>query len=306
MDTAYVTRYLTYCTSQKRLDPKTAKAYRIDLGQLCQKLPDKSPEGITATDLEAIFASWHESLKPKTVKRKIASARAFFAYLEEQGVIQDTPFRKVHASFREPKALPRTIPEHAVEDFLRAVYASYGDAKTGHARRAAIRDIAAMELLFATGIRVSELCAIQMGDIDIGKGELLIHGKGKKERLLQIPDPDVLDILGRYTAIRKRRDTGTGAFFLNGRGNPISDQSVRNIINKHAEKAGIGKHLTPHMFRHTFATSLLESDVNLRCIQELLGHSSIRTTEIYTHVSAAKQREVLANHHPRKHMDLHL
>lgn len=303
-----VPTYLEYCRDAKQLDNKTLKAYRIDLGQLAGELEEKDLRAVSAKELEAVYGAYHKTLKPKTVKRKMASGKAFFQWLEEEGHIGENPFQKVHTRFREPKVLPRTIPEHTLELFLQVLYDNRRKADTTQKRKKALRDIAAMELLFGTGIRVSELCALKQSDIDLFKGELLIYGKGRKERLVQVPDENLLGILKDYkTQYQKEMEQDPGChFFFNDRGHPLSDQSVRRIIMKTAGAAGISQHITPHMFRHTFATSLVDNDVNIRCIQEILGHSSISTTEIYTHVSAAKQRQVLSSCHPRKHLQIEI
>lgn len=201
---------------------------------------------------------------------------------------------------REPRTLPKTIPEHNLERFLQAIYDADSQARTKIQKKNAIRDIAVIETLFASGMRVSELCQLTEADVNREEMELRIHGKGRKERI--IPIPDLQAILRHYYENWENEIRNTHRFFLNRNGQPLSGQSVRHLINKYAKKAGIAQHITPHMFRHTFATGLLESDVNLRCIQELLGHSCIQTTEIYTHVSAAKKRQILKENHPRRNL----
>lgn len=293
--------YLDYCENQKQLDPKTQKAYRIDLTQLAEAVNGYDVKEITSDLLESVFTKWHQTGKPKTVKRKIASTKAFFHWMEEKEWIEKNPIHKIHTHFREPKVLPKTISDHVLTQFLQILYDARNEAKTDTAKKGVLRDIAVIELLFGTGIRISELCSLQIEDINLIEGEVLIHGKGRKERLIQIPDEDLLQLLTDYTQTFQIKD---GYFFRNNRNQVLSDQSVRNMIQKYANKAGITQHITPHMFRHTFATSLLDADVNLRCIQELLGHSSIQTTEIYTHVSAAKQRQILKDCHPRKQIEI--
>ena len=156
-----------------------------------------------------------------------------------------------------------------------------------------------MELLFATGIRISELCSLKMNDINLYDRTILIYGKGAKERKLQIGNDDVIKILEKYKNTYLNGIKRTNHFFVNPNGRPLSDQSVRRAINKYTSLAAIELHITPHMFRHTLATSLLEADVDIRYIQEMLGHSSINITEIYTHVAMSKQRDILTTKHPR-------
>jgi len=159
-----------------------------------------------------------------------------------------------------------------------------------------------VELLFATGIRISELCSLKPTDIDFESNSILIYGKGAKERILQIGNPEVLSALLLYQETFKTDIEICGYFFVNRLQQKLSDQSVRFMINRYAKLANIEQHLTPHMFRHSFATLLLEQDVDIRYIQRILGHSSISTTEIYTHVSNVKQKDILFNKHPRNLM----
>ena len=295
----YTQKYLEYCQQQKRLDSKTLKAYQIDLTQFSRHSDNMNVLDITPCVLENYISTLHQQYKPKTVKRKIASIKAFFHYLEYKDIISQNPFNKVQVKFREPVILPKTIPLNTVEILLSAIYKQYSEAGTDYQRKTALRDAAVMELLFATGIRISELCSLKMNDINLYDRTILIYGKGAKERKLQIGNDDVIKILEKYRNTYLNEIKRTNHFFVNQNGRPLSDQSVRRAINKYTSLAAIELHITPHMFRHTFATSLLEADVDIRYIQEMLGHSSINITEIYTHVAMSKQRDILTTKHPR-------
>lgn len=148
-------------------------------------------------------------------------------------------------------------------------------------------------------MRISELCSLKPSDIDLKNKTVLIYGKGAKERMLQIENPEVISALILYQQTFKEDIDSCGYFFVNKLRLKLSDQSVRFMINHYAKLAGIEQHITPHMFRHSFATLLLEQDVDIRYIQRMLGHSSISTTEIYTHVSNTKQKDILIHKHPR-------
>lgn len=295
-----ITSYLEYCLTQKRLDEKTIKAYKIDLFQFSDGISTTSLLEITPSILENYIKKLHEKYKPKSVKRKIASIKAFFHYLEYRNIIIQNPFNKIQIHFREPVILPKTIPLYIVEKFLSTIYSQRSNAKTNYQKRNALRDAAVAELLFSTGIRISELCNLKNNDVNLIDGIILIYGKGSKERLLQIGNSSVLDILREYKNNFYQETLQCDHFFTSQSGKPLSDQSVRRMINKYSSIASIDLHITPHMFRHTFATSLLEADVDIRYIQEMLGHSSINITEIYTHVAVAKQKDILVNKHPRK------
>lgn len=299
-----ISNYLEYCTSQKCLDEKTLKAYRIDLRQFLDQNPVTSIAEVTSKTLEHYIAQLHEQYKPKTVKRKIASVKALFHYLEYKDIIDHNPFNKILIHFREPVILPKTIPLHTVETFLSTIYRQRENANTSYQKRNALRDAAVAELLFATGMRISELCSLKMNDVNLYDGTILIYGKGDKERRIQIGNEAVINILAEYNDTFGAERQSCNNFFINQSGKALSDQAVRRMINKYTSLASIDQHITPHMFRHTFATSLLEADVDIRYIQEMLGHSSINITEIYTHVTVSKQRDILATKHPRK--DFHI
>ena len=296
-----VRSYLKYCEMQKRLDGKTLKAYRIDLRQF---LEENVGTEITVDLLEEYIGNLHEKFKPKTVKRKIASLKAFFHYLEYKEMIDRNPFNKIQIHFREPVILPKTIPLSVVEKFLGTIYREMDNARTVYQKRNALRDVAVVELLFATGIRISELCMLKNGDINLEDGIVLIYGKGSKERRLQIGNKEVIAVLKKYRNDFCDEIGSCGYFFVNQSSRVLSDQAVRRMISKYAVMAVIELHITPHMFRHTFATALLEADVDIRYIQEMLGHSSINITEIHTHVTTSKQRDILTTKHPRKNFKI--
>lgn len=296
--------YLIFCESQKRLNQKTLRAYGIDLKQFAQQTTFSNILDITTDVLEKYIATLHQSYKPKTVKRKLASLKAFFRYLEYKNYIEITPFNKIQVKFREPTLLPKIIPLHTIEILLTKMYEQRNHAKTIYQRRNALRDIVVIELLFATGIRISELCSLQIENVNLYDKSILICGKGAKERCIHIGNHDVYSILNEYYNEYRNEIEHCGHFFVNQSGTPLSDQAVRRMIRKYASLASIDLHITPHMFRHTFATSLLEADVDIRYIQEMLGHSSINITEIYTHVALSKQRDILSTKHPRGNFNI--
>lgn len=299
-----IKNYIEYCTAQKRLDTKTLKAYKIDLRQFSEQISITEIEYITTSVLESYITNLHQQYSPKSVKHKIASIKAFFHYLEYKDIIILNPFNKLQIKFREPVILPKTIPLKTLEVLFNATYAKYHKTTSPCQKRKTLRDIAVLELLFATGIRISELCSILLQNMDLQNNIILIHGKGSKERLIHICDPNVLNILNQYYTEYYSQISACGYFFVNNTGNRLSDQSVRDMINKYCRIADIDYHITPHMFRHTFATQLLEEDVDIRYIQTMLGHSSINVTEIYTHVTMSKQKDILASKHPRRNMNI--
>ena len=300
---SYISKYIEYCEYRKRLDSKTLKAYKIDLKQFeifCTNLSDCFAKSV----VDDFITNLHKQYKPKTVKRKIASLKAFFHHMEYKELLNENPFAKLDIRFREPKLLPKTIPFHSIQTFLSTLYAQKKLVKSEYQLRCCIRDIAVIELLFATGMRISELCSLKPSDIDFESSNILIYGKGAKERIIQLGNQEVISALILYQETFKKDIEICGYFFVNRLQHKLSDQSVRFMINHYAELAGNSQHITPHMFRHSFATLLLEQDVDIRYIQRMLGHSSISTTEIYTHVSNTKQKDILTNKHPRNQMNV--
>ncbi len=293
-------KYLEYCKSQKKLDNKTIKAYRIDLKQFETFLNNTDVHSLSIADIENFIGYLHRNFKPKTVKRKLASLKAFFHYLEYKSIIEINPFNKIKTKFREPLPLPKTIPLHTIENLLSTMYKEYSLAHTAYQKKRALLDIAVSETLFSTGMRISELCNLKISDVELYDATIRIYGKGAKERIIQIGNEDVLLILEKYVTEYSSEISKCGYFFVNPNATQLSDQSIRRMIKKYCSLASINLRITPHMFRHTFATSLLEADVDIRYIQEMLGHSSITVTEIYTHVALSKQKDILTTKHPRQ------
>lgn len=292
--------YLEYCEYRKELNRKTLKAYRIDLRQFfdfagCDE-PDKER-------IEEYITELHKDYKQKTVKRKIASIKAYYNYLEEEEIISDNPFRKIKVKFKEVITLPRIIPRDEIEQLLNYMYGCL-DKKGDHVDRYQLRNVAVVEAFFATGARVYEISNIREDSIDLNSGQVRIMGKGGRERYVQISNPSILAILRKYYAENESAIKKSGFFFVNNRGGRYTEQSIRLMLKKYTKLAGIDRNITPHMFRHSFATYLIEEGVDVSCVQQILGHSSIKTTQIYIHIAAGKQAEILRVMHPRNSMNI--
>ena len=296
---AMLSFYLEHCQYEKALNAHTLKAYKKDISQFIV-FSSMQADPFSKENIQNYIAWLHDDYAVRSVKRKIASLKAFFAYLSFEEVLSDNPFSHMRIKMREPSLLPRTIPLTTIDQLLTHIYSLQPcHSKSAYTHRVLMRDVAILELLFATGMRISELCSLHTDDIDLIEGSVNIYGKGAKERLIQISNQNVLIALRNYVGCWNDEIQTSNHFFLNRLGNPLSDQSVRYMIQKYCGQAGISLHITPHMFRHSFATFLLEEDVDLRYIQHLLGHSSITTTQIYTHVTLKKQRDILTYKHPR-------
>lgn len=297
-----INKYLNYCKFQKELNDKTIKAYKADLEQLITVIGENNPDKET---LNSYLLYLHRMYKKKTVKRKIASVKALFHYLEEEEIIEINPFHKVKTKFKEEVVLPKIIPRDIIEQLLNHLYKERSIKEYSEWRKKIIlRDIAVVETLFSTGLRISELCHLQSKYFDLKNGALCIRGKGGKERYLQIGNNDVLSILNVYKTCFEDEIKGHGYFFVNRYGKPLSEQSARSMIHKYADEIQANINITPHMFRHSFATYLMEEDVNIRYIQKMLGHASITTTEIYTYVTTEKEKEILRTRHPRNKINI--
>lgn len=294
--------YMHYCEFQKELDDKTIKAYRTDLEQFVEFIGE-SENNLDKENLNAYLIYIHGAYKQKTIKRKIASVKALFHYLEEENLIDANPFHKVKTKFKEELVLPKIIPRDIIEQLLDYLYRMESSEEYSEWKRKFIlRDLAVIETLFSTGLRISELCHLQSKFFDLKDGVLCIRGKGGKERYLQIGNDDVLYILNTYKNCFASEIKEHGYFFVNRYGKPLSEQSARRMIHKYADAIQADMNITPHMFRHSFATYLMEEDVNIRYIQKMLGHASITTTQIYTFVTMEKEKEILRTRHPRNKM----
>lgn len=302
--TKEIEHYLHYCKFQKELDDKTIRAYRVDLKQFAQNMKVDTVEEVDKEKINNYLLHIHSIYKQKTVKRKIASVKAFFHYLEEEERLEINPMHKVKTKFKEEIVLPKIIPRNMIEELLDYLYRSQASEEhTEWQKKIILRDIAVIEMLFSTGLRISELCHLKNEYFDLQSGVLCIQGKGGKERYLQIGNADVLETLVMYYACFQEKIEQSGYFFVNRYGNPLSEQAARRMIHKYADDIQANINITPHMFRHSFATYLMEADVNIRYIQKMLGHSSITTTQIYTYVAMEKEREILRTKHPRNMMN---
>ena len=287
--------YFEDCKFRKRLNNNTIKAYKIDLNQFFETVNNLDDEVKEIN--EYIFFLNKKYSKHKTVKRKLASVKAFYSYLEYEEIIEYSPFNKVRTKIKEPHVLPKTIQKENIEKIIQYLFDRVSSAKTDFQTIISIRNIAIIGLLFSTGIRISELCNIKVADINFNEKTLKIFGKGSKERILYIGNETVVDFCKKYKQLNEYV-AENDYFFLNRFGKQISDQSVRIFLKNIESELKLTEHITPHMFRHTFATTLLEKDVDIRYIQSILGHSSISTTQIYTHVTYFKQIEILTEKNP--------
>lgn len=293
--------FLVYLRDQRNYSPATTRAYRIDLGQFIAFVVGRrpavpaSPESIDPLLVRAFLAHLHEMKESRaTAGRKLAALRSFFRWLVREGVIEENPARPVRAPKPERK-LPRLLGESEVARLLETP-----DVSTLRGKR----DVALMELLYATGMRVGELVSLNLEDVDMAEGSILVLGKGRKERHVLFGEKARTALLGYLSARRGEAPRGSrrpapDALFVNARGGRLTDRSVRKILASRLRECAIEHRISPHGLRHSFATHLLDRGADLRSIQELLGHSSLSTTQKYTHVSTEQMLRVYRKAHPR-------
>ena len=292
-------QYLEFCQYRKELSRNTVKAYRIDLEQFLRYVKEDT---LLRSKIEAYITELHKKYKQKTVKRKIASIKAFYQYLEEEERMKESnPFTKIRVKFKEVESLPRIIPRNEIEKLLNCMYAIIDHSEK---KSTIYRDLTIVEIFFATGARVYEISNLKRQDIDLDNGIIRIFGKGSKERCVQIGNHDILELMKAYYQMNQEEIEQCGFFFVNQQGKRFSEQSIRRMLRKYSCQAGVSVHITPHMFRHSVATYLLEEGVDIMYIQKLLGHSSIKTTQIYLHIASKKQMEILRERHPRNRMQI--
>lgn len=291
--------YIAVCSDLKGLSALTIKAYKIDLRQFCSYIQGK--DCFSKNELNKYINSLHQHYKPKTAKRKIACVKAFYRYMEIEDIIETNPFHKITLKYKEPITLPKTIPIENIKDILKFAYLEISNAQSNYQYKSTLRNAIIIELLFSTRMRVSEISNLKRKSLDLNSNTIYIYGKGSKERIMCIANVKVSRLLNEYIIICGGKNEYV---FINKLGNKYSEQSIRNMISDYAKRSDVDLHITPHMFRHTFATALMDENVNIRYIQQLLGHSSITTTQIYTHISTNKIRHILEENHPRNKMSI--
>jgi len=299
-----------HCMYEKNLTDKTLKAYSIDLDQFKEysKFDEMLVQDFTKHHIkEYIKVLFDKGLQSKSIKRKASTLKTFFSFLEFEDLIVVSPFKKMKLLIKLPQTLPKTIDMKELKRLFKYLYnyKSSIENKESFEYKYIIRDIAVIELLFATGMRVSELCNLKPCDVNIDKGIVHIFGKGRKERVIQLCNTDVKKSLLEYYKLYKKNILETNYFFISKFGTKYSEDSVRYMVKKYRKLSGVKTKITPHQFRHTLATGLLEENVDIRYIQMILGHSSIVTTQIYTKVNSKQQKKILATKHPRKNITIY-
>lgn len=295
---------------------KTESAYRSDLVQFVAFAGEEFE--LATLDASAV-ENWaahlrREDYSPASIRRKMVVLKVFCSYWVRKGVLPESPFWRVKLSFGRIEQLPRALTEREMRSLLSRAWRNYltlsvgrgepdaltrpGTSKASCREYRALRDLALVDLLFATGMRVGEASALDVRDYFIREAVFRVQGKGGRDRLAFVVDEQTVQIQRAHMEARARVRTDSPALFVNASGGRLSTQGITNVIARLRRQARIRRHVTPHMLRHTVATLLLRNGVDIRVVQEFLGHASIATTQRYTHVTKEHMVRVLRKRHP--------
>ncbi len=304
---AFLSGYFSTCGRSA----KTHAAYKTDLAQLTEYLGAAEALGaITADTLEKWALNMRErKYSAVSIRRKFATARVFFSYWVRKGTIENSPLWRIRLDLGRERLLPRSLSGSDAKLLIEKAWGGIGDSgkpagKASDANFLLLRNLAAVETLFATGMRVGELVSLSLPDWREEDASFLVKGKGGRERLAFLPDERSLKAVRMYLTQRRSLAVENDAVFLNSRGVRISTQGIAKVIVHSAESSGITKRVTPHMLRHTVATLLLHFGMDIRVVQEVLGHASISTTQRYTYVSKEHMLSTLRARHPSRHLSI--
>ncbi len=280
--------YVRYLVAEKNLSPFTLRNDRSDLLHFAHYLEDE--EGVPVLEADRAMARRYlgtlkeSGMATASLTRKVSTIRSFYRFLVREGRIESTPLTGIVAPKREQK-----LPTILSKDDLDALIESADETTPS-----GLRNRAMLEMMYASGVRLSEIVGLNLRSIDLDERTVVVRGKGNKERMVLLGEPAERTLRRYLSEGRPKVATGAEeALFLNRDGNRLSGRSVQKLVRKHALKAGLESLVWPHLLRHSFATHLLDGGAELRVVQELLGHASAQTTQIYTHVTAARQRETM-------------
>ena len=296
----HISKFIMKSKATKNLSENTLYAYASDLREFVNHYSISNFYSLNETSiLNYISYLKNRNLKDSTIKRKIVSLKIFCEYLSSEKIIDSNPFKQTRFVFKTEKLLPKTLSVQEISRLLSILYVEKNISKTNFAKFQATRDTCLIDILISTGIRIGEAAAIDLSDIIYNEHALLIHGKGKKQRLLFISSQETWNNLKDWIKIRNSFNIKNNSLFINRQFNPLSIYSIENIFTKYKKLAKINDLSTPHYLRHTFATNLLCNGADLRSVQELLGHSNISTTEIYTEITLKRKKQVLSKYNYR-------
>jgi integrase/recombinase XerC len=289
---AWLPRFLAHLSVERRLSAHTDTSYRADLQRFVAHCGRSHVRNWRAVDSQHVrmfaAAEFRQGSSPRTIQRRLSALRSFFNFLLRERALESNPAVGVQA----PKARKR-LPETMDVDLMTRLLDFRTDTQLG------VRDKAVMELFYSSGLRLSELVGLNLGDLDRGDRTVRVLGKGRKTRIVPV-GKHALDAIARWLKERATlAATGEQALFVGARGERLGPRAIQKRIAGWARQQGLGRHVHPHLFRHSFATHLLESSQDLRGVQELLGHTNISTTQVYTHLDFQHLAKIYDAAHPR-------
>lgn len=293
----YAEECLSVMKSTKNISEYSKLAYSSDIKDFI-----KFCDGVINNNILVEYVSYlsqERHLCDTTISRKLITLKMFFEYLHNKNLIEENYYQNCHFKFRKERRLPKTLTKSEIAKLLETATTERSSAKSAREVFRTSRNLALIDILISTGIRIGEASAISIEDIIDSEKTLLIHGKGRKQRLMYISCPETWDNLNKWLDIRKKINISTNKLFINCSGNQLGIHGIEYIYKKIKINAGINPSSTPHYLRHTFATNLLSNGADLRSVQELLGHSSVAITEIYTEITTQRRKEVLDKYNLR-------
>ncbi|HUP50232.1 MAG TPA: tyrosine-type recombinase/integrase [Thermoanaerobaculia bacterium] len=294
-----IAEFLDHGQTVRNLSDRTLRAYQSDLSQFHHHVNDAMMVDITPADLETYLDKLGTApYRDTSIRRKVAALKVFFRFLEEKGVVSESPARKLRIKRPVENRVPTVLSGREVRSLLAAPkeqiagLADARDQSPGGRNRyfCAVRDNVILELLFSTGIRIGELVALNVTDVDIDRRHIQITGRATRGRVVTLTSDPLIDALVQYLDLRSERTPETQALFVGRSGTRLTIYSIENIFKKHVRLAEIKRHVTPHSLRHTMAAMLVSSGTDIREVQEILGHASILSTQVYTKLPIQKGR----------------
>ena len=302
----YTSKFLNALSVERNLSSKTLLAYRCDINGLLIWINSQNFTNLNESSISSYFLYLQKdcNLQAKSIRRKYVALGQYFNFLKSEYNINEIFFRFTSRKFHIPRNLPKILSNQEIRSLISVSTSEYQASPSDYKRRLNTRNMCIIELLFCLGLRIGEAASLDLDDYCQEDSTILIRGKGSRERLLFISPPVVCQKLNLWIRTRQEMSPATAALFINRYGNRLSIYSIENIFYKYRDLSKINPSATPHYLRHSFATQLLNNGAGIRDVQELLGHSSIVTTQIYTEVSTARKKEVLMKYNGRNRLGM--
>ncbi len=296
-----INEFINTLLIQRNLSPNTLYAYKNDLLGMSNWFRIRKYSQFNAKGIQDYFFYLQNEieLSARSIRRKYVSIQQYCQYIKNTLNLNETFFSFTARKFQLPRTLPKTLSMEEIKNLISATSMEFQSVSTDYKRRLSIRNMCIIELLFCLGLRIGEISALDLCDYNRDENTLLIHGKGNKERMLFISSPVVCQKMKLWIRTRDELQPKDNAIFVNHRGDRLGIYGIEKIFYKYRQLSGINPHSTPHYLRHSFATQLLNNGANIRDVQELMGHNSIATTQIYTEISITRKKEILEKYNGR-------